>query len=538
MESREDARWQEAWAGAALGRAHRVAGRRKFFALVAYPGTSGFLHIGHLRGYAYLDALHRYHRMSGAQVFLPFGVHASGLPAVTWSQRIRDRDPGTLAQLEERKVDVATIARLEDPEEAARFLGREYLGVLRRLGVLVDEHSYLTTVDDDYRAFIRWQFHALHETGALVQGTYFASVCPVCGPVAVDPSETDLESGGEAEVVRFTTVPFRLDDGRVLLAGTLRPETVYGVTNLWVAPGENLVAWHLGAETFLLARPGAERMVEQHGGHLGHESPAADLVGRQVHVPLREVDAPILESALVDPEVGTGVVMSVPAHAPADAAALRSLAPAVRARLSPPPVLLELGPEALSGSEEELTLGEGLPAERALRAVGDPGVADTERLTEATERLYRLEFLHGRMTVPALAGVPVREARERVATQLMEGGLGALELQEFSIPVVCRNGHRVVIRRVPNQWFLHYGDPIWKAATVALAERLTAWPLAYRSELPLILDWFGDRPCTRRGRWLGTPFPYRARLGDRTDRGFHLLHGLLRRPKVRRRRTP
>ena len=371
-----------------------------------------------------------------------------------------------MAQLEERGVDAATVARIEDPEEAARFLGREYLRVLRRLGVLVDEATFATTVDEDYRAFIRWQFLALREAGALVQGTYFASVCPVCGPVAVDPSETDLSSGGDAETIRFTTVPFRLEDGRVLLAATLRPETVYGVTNLWLAPEERLVAWHHAGGTFLLARAGAERMVEQHGGHVGHEIAASELLGREVLVPLRDVRVPILESPLVDPVVGSGVVMSVPAHAPADAAALRALPSASRARIGEPTVLLEIGPEASSSSESELTIGEGLPAERALRAAGAKGLADRDGLAQATERLYRLEFLHGRMTIAALAGVPVREARDRVAAVLREQGAG-LEMQEFSKPVVCRNGHSVVIRRVPDQWFLHYGDPEWKAATLA-----------------------------------------------------------------------
>ncbi|MGA8664518.1 MAG: class I tRNA ligase family protein [Thermoplasmata archaeon] len=500
------ARWPEAWAGAGLARAHRIPGRRKFFALVAYPGPSGFLHVGHLRGYAYADVLHRYHRTTGAQVLFPFGVHASGLPAVTWAHRVKEREPATMAQLEERGVDAATVARIEDPEEAARFLGREYLRVLRRLGVLVDEATFATTVDEDYRAFIRWQFLALREAGALVQGTYFASVCPVCGPVAVDPSETDLSSGGDAETIRFTTVPFRLEDGRVLLAATLRPETVYGVTNLWLAPEERLVAWHHAGGTFLLARAGAERMVEQHGGHVGHEIAASELLGREVLVPLRDVRVPILESPLVDPVVGSGVVMSVPAHAPADAAALRALPSASRARIGEPTVLLEIGPEALSSSESELTIGEGLPAERALRAAGAKGLADRDGLAQATERLYRLEFLHGRMTIAALAGVPVREARDRVAAVLREQGAG-LEMQEFSKPVVCRNGHSVVIRRVPDQWFLHYGDPEWKAATLAATANLLTAPPEYGRELPSILDWFADRPCTRKGPWLGTPFP-------------------------------
>ncbi|HYA10156.1 MAG TPA: class I tRNA ligase family protein, partial [Thermoplasmata archaeon] len=505
MEPPEAKRWQDAWRAAGLATAARLPGRRKFYALNAYPGPSGFLHAGHLRGYAYLDALARYHRMLGEQVFLPFGIHASGIPAVAWAQKVRDGDPTVVAQLADAGVGDEERRRLEEPEEVARFFAQNYYDVLGRFGVLADPTSVLTTVDDDYRAFIRWQLRALAARGAVVQGTHYSAVCPVCGPVAVDPAETDLSSGGDAEVVAFTTVPFALDDGRILLAATLRPETVYGVTNLWLAPGGELAAWHHGDRTYFVAPTAAERLVEQHGGHVGHRVPVAAFVGHEVAVPLTTHRAPILESAVVDPAIGTGVVMSVPAHAPADAAALREVPEAARSGLRPAPVLLEVG-EELSASEAELLKGHGTPAEKALAAVGAHGLADRERLDEATERLYRLEFVRGRMTVADLAGVSVRVARERVAASLATTG-SSFVLREFSKPVICRNGHAVVILRVADQWFLRYSDPAWKAETTASLEELSTTPVEYARELPGILDWFEDRPCTRKGRWLGSPFP-------------------------------
>ena len=508
MEPTRDRAWQAAWARAGIASGQRVPGRRKFFAVVAYPGPSGFLHVGHIRQYAYADALNRYHRMRGEQVLFPFGLHASGLPAVTWAQKVKSRDRTTIAQLEDEHVPASEWPRLEEPEAAARFLGEAYRGTMRALGVLFDETTYVTTIDDDYRAFIGWQFRALRRAGALVQGTHFSAVCPVCGPVAVDPAETDLDRGGDAEVVRFVTVPFRLDDGRILLAATLRPETVYGVTNVWVPTSGSLVVWHRGPQEYLVARPGAERLVEQHGGTVGHDVPIGELVGREATAPLTGVRVPVVASAIVDPAIGTGVVMSVPAHAPADAAAVAELPHAERARFAPAKVLLGVdAASSLSASEAELVRGEGTPAERALRATGARSLADRAAIDAATERLYRLELVRGRMTIPEYAGVLVRDARDRVAGALAADG-AAPTLQEFSKPVVCRNGHTVVIRRVPDQWFLHYGDPTWKTATLAAAGRLTVWPSDYGAELPGVIDWFEDRPCTRQGRWLGTPFPF------------------------------
>jgi len=507
MDPSGDRRWQAEWAARSIGAARHVAGQEKFFALVAYPGPSGFLHVGHLRGLLYADAFHRYHRAQGHATFFPTGTHASGLPAVTFAQRVAERDPRAVAQLEENGIAESEWPRLENPPDAARFLGQQYLEVYRRLGVLIDERAYLTTIDPDYQRFIAWQFRRLHEHGMLLQAPHFASVCPVCGPLSVDPSETDLSSGGDAEWVDYATVPFALDDGRILLAATLRPETVFGVTNVWVHPTEPLSVWHYRDALFLVGRAGAERLVEQHGGRVGHSVPASEVIGRPAEVPLRGGRVPVLASELVRPGVGTGVVMSVPSHAPADWLALAELAPGDRGALGEPPVIVEIpDSDNLSASERSLLEGPGTPAERALRAAGARSADARGALEEATERLYRLEFVRGRMRSDLVGGRSVAEARGTVTAQLLEDGR-SFRLQEFSKPVICRNGHEVVIRRVPDQWFIHYGDPVWKEQTRALTHRMQFYPAEYGTELAGILDWYADRPCTRQGRWLGTPFP-------------------------------
>ncbi|MCI4363475.1 MAG: class I tRNA ligase family protein [Thermoplasmata archaeon] len=507
MEPEREKHWQEAWRSAGLARAVRVPGRAKFYAIHTYPTASGLLHLGHLRGLVLTDTLHRYHRMMGRQVFFPEGTHASGLPTVTFAQRVKLRDPALVKALGAQGVNDAELARLEEPEEAARFLGRSYLEVHRRMGFLVDESAYVTTIDEDYRAFIRWQFGVLAARGALREGPYVASVCPVCGPVSVDASETDLSSGGDAEVVRYTAIPFPLEDGRELLAATLRPETVYGVTNLWIPPGEPLVVWHHSSRNFLVSRGGGERLVEQHGGHLGREVPTSELVGRTVKVPFTNQEVPVLASRVVDPERGTGVVMSVPAHAPADWLALEELPPEERRRVPSVREIIFVAEEAgLTDSERKLRTGTGVPAERAARATGARGLEDRAALEEATERLYRLELTRGKMLPAVFSPLPVAEARERLERSFDAAGAG-ITLEEFSKPVICRNGHRVGLRRVDDQWFLQYGDPEWKQATHAALQGLRVSPDAYAKELPGVIDWFEDRPCTRRGRWLGTSLP-------------------------------
>jgi leucyl-tRNA synthetase len=508
MDPSRERHWQEAWAQAGLARAVRADGQPKFYALHTYPTPSGFLHVGHFRGLTVADVLHRYHRMKGYRVFFPNGTHGSGLPTVTFAQRVKDRDPIMVQQLREAGVPESEWGALGDPETAVRFLGRTYLDLFRRFGLLIDERAYVTTVDDDYRSFIGWQFRQLHARGAVVKGPYFAAVCPVCGPVSVDPSETDLSSGGDAERIVYTAIAFRLGDGRHLLTATLRPETVYGVTNVWVSEDGWLVPWTWQGKTYLVSPAAGQRLAEQLGGSVGKSEEVASFHGVTVRVPLSGHEVPVLRSPVVDAAIGTGVVMSVPAHAPADWLAVTALPPSDRDRLPPIPTIVELPAEGtLTASERELLQGHGPPAQRAVTATGANTLADKAQLDAATERLYRVEFVRGRMRSDLLGGAPVGEARLAAGRALAAAGEG-FEFHEFDRPVICRNGHAVVIRRIDDQWFLHYGDPAWKSATRELVARLSTHPAEYASELPGILDWFQDRPCTRRGRWLGTPFPF------------------------------
>ncbi|GAG58842.1 unnamed protein product, partial [marine sediment metagenome] len=63
------------------------------------------------------------------------------------------------------------------------------------------------------KKFIEWQFYKLKEKNLLIQKPHYAPFCPNCGPVAVDKSETDISKGGGSEILEFTVIKFRMDDG-------------------------------------------------------------------------------------------------------------------------------------------------------------------------------------------------------------------------------------------------------------------------------------------------------------------------------------
>ena len=112
--------------------------------------------------------------------------------------------------------------------------------------------------------------------------------CPKCGPVAVDKSETDISKGGAAEILEFTTIKFLLKDGTILPAATLRPETIFGVTNMWVNPDVIYIKAKIGNEAWILSKQAAEKLSYQIDDVkiLKERISAKELIGKTCNVPL------------------------------------------------------------------------------------------------------------------------------------------------------------------------------------------------------------------------------------------------------------
>jgi len=72
-----ESKWQERWYSARINEVDND-GRPKFMLIFAYPGVTGYLHVGHMRGYTYVDAIGRYKRLEGYNVMFPVGTHATG----------------------------------------------------------------------------------------------------------------------------------------------------------------------------------------------------------------------------------------------------------------------------------------------------------------------------------------------------------------------------------------------------------------------------------------------------------------------------
>jgi leucyl-tRNA synthetase len=510
-------KWQQKWWDAKLHHAEHDDSKPSYFLHFAYPGISGYLHVGHMRGFTYGDVFTRYKRMTGHNVLYPAGFHASGIPAVAFA---KDVERGEKDEYLRSNGYEGNIQELSDPQKVVDYFAHVYThDYWKKFGFLIDDRRNATTIDAGYQKFIQWQFRRLNDHGWLIEKPHYAPFCPVAGPVAVDKSETDINQGGNAEVKEFVALRFKLSAGElvdtdddfdfiVLPCATLRPETIYGVTNLWIHPDhdyELVRVWKDGAvgddddnEVWLASKQGRTKLEWQFERAEGLDLTVKgiEIVGRKALAPVTGHEIPIVSASFVIPDIATGIVMSVPGHAPFDWAAYVDAG--LDKTLGDPPQIVDI-----EGYDD-------LPARVACTKFNIKSQDDKEQLDLATDEIYSDEFNKGILNDACgeYAGKRIKVAKDAIRDDFIAADHGRI-IRQFSETVISRAGQVVDIKRIPDQDFIHYADEEWTEKSIAHAKSMNIYPQRYKDDIENVLRWFGDRACVRRGSWLGTKFPFK-----------------------------
>ena len=504
-----EAKWRKAWYDARINESVPVPGRKKFYLIFAYPGVTGYLHVGHMRGYTFSDAIVRYKMMTGHQVLFPVGTHATGNGAITFARKVERRDPMTIDILRANGCSEERMGRLSDPLEVVKFFNEVYVNdYWKRFGFMSDWRRFTCTIYPDYSKFIEWQMRKLMAAGLLIQKPYYAAACIEHGPVAIDASETDISKGGSAEVLEYTLLKFDFEDGRKLVAATLRPETVFGLTNFWVNPDVEYVDVSVGGEVWVVSRPAAEKLkLQKDSVEIKGSANGSSLMGKRCRAPYTGKMIPIFPSSLCDPNVGTGLVMSVPSDAPVDWIGLVELKrdERLRARYG---ITDEMIDEAAPIPIIDTPGWGPLPAVEITEKMGIVSLSDP-KLEDATKEVYKTGFHKGVMNDRCgnFSGQPVERAKDAIREEMLATGQADL-FYDLSEEVLCRCGNRVLIKKIPDQWFIDYANPALTERSKEHALKMRILPREYYENIQSVLEWYRERACVRMGNWLGTRFPF------------------------------
>ena len=500
-------KWQHKWEEAKLFEADANPKKKKFFAHFTYPYVNAYPHIGHFYTLMQADIMARYKRLRGFNVLMPQGWHATGSPIITAAKRVKDREPKQMKTMETMGItSEEEFKKFEEPEHWINFFAPEFRKDFNAIGASIDwRRNYITTsLNPHYDKFIRWQFRKLKEKNYVIKGKFPVVWCPKENLPVGDHDRVE----GEGETPQeFILMKYELN-GKFIVTATLRPETVFGDTNIWIAPDVIYVIAKIGSEEWIVSKECAEKLkFQDRNVKIESEIKGTDLVGKHCKAPMTGKELIILPSSICDPSIGTGIVRSVPSHAPFDWAALNDLQndrnECSKYKLNFDEIK-KIRPISLIKVPE---LGEH-PAFDMVKKFNANSQKDSELLDKATKELYKKEFFNGIMkeNTGKYKNLQVAKAKEEIKNDMLKEGTAEI-MHELTGKVVCRCLTPSTIKIVSDQWFIAYGNKEWKKLAHKALDKLKLYPDIPRQQLAYTIDWLRNWACTRE-KGLGTKLPW------------------------------
>ena len=330
-------RWQEAWERDNVFHTSDNSDKPKYYALSMFPYPSGKLHMGHVRNYTITDVIARFKKMQGFNVLHPMGWDSFGLPAENAAMK-HGADPAKWT------------------DENIAYMTKQ----LKMLGLSYDWQREVTTCKPDYYKWTQWLFIQLYKKGLAYKKEAAVNWCDNCGTVLANEQVIDGKCWRCDSVVekkylsqwffKITDYAERLledklpgwgDNVKTMQANwigksqgaiikfkvkeveglevpvyTTRPDTVYGITYLVVAPEykdiEKLTTPE-NKEAVEAYRANARKMTEIE--RLSTERVKTGVpLGTHCINPFNGEEFPLWTADYALVEYGTGAVMAVPTH--------------------------------------------------------------------------------------------------------------------------------------------------------------------------------------------------------------------------------
>ena len=334
-------KWQKYWEEHGSFRAKEDHTKPKFYALVEFPYPSGHgMHVGHIKAYSGLEVVSRKRRMQGYNVLFPIGFDAYGLPT------------------ENTAIKTGVHPRKVTDDNIVKFTGQ-----LKRVGFSFDWSRVIDTTDEQYYKWTQWIFLKMFEKGLAFRDKTLVNYCPSCKVVL---SNEDSQGGKcdicHSEIVQKTKEVWYLritEYADKLLQGleevdylpnvklqqqnwigkstgafvnfsikehadeklriyTTRPDTLYGVTFMVIAPEHPIIQKYRDSIANIADldayKAECAKKSEFERTQLVKDKTGVKIEGLTGINPITGKEIPIYISDYVMMGYGTGAIMAVPAH--------------------------------------------------------------------------------------------------------------------------------------------------------------------------------------------------------------------------------
>ena len=335
-----EAKWQKYWDENHTFEASDDYSKKKFYGLVEFPYPSGHgMHVGHIKAYSGLEVVSRKRRMEGYNVLFPIGFDAYGLPT------------------ENTAIKEKIHPRIVTDRNIEKFTGQ-----LRKVGFSFDWSRVIDTTEEKYYKWTQWIFLKMFEKGLVFRDKTSVNYCPSCKVVLsnedsqggkCDVCHSDIiQKTKEVWYLRITEYADRLLQGlekvdylpnvklqqqnwigkstgafvdfsikendEKLRIYTTRPDTLYGVTFMVIAPEHPIIQKYRDSISNIQAlddyKAECAKKSEFERTQLVKDKTGVKIEGLTAINPITKKEIPVYISDYVMMGYGTGAIMAVPAH--------------------------------------------------------------------------------------------------------------------------------------------------------------------------------------------------------------------------------
>jgi len=423
------------------------------------------------------------------------------------------------------------IHRFADAQHWLHVFPQLWQEHLRGLGCGIDwRRSFITTdANPYYDSFVQWQMRRLKEGGKIQFGKRYSIYSPKDRQPCLDHDRAEGESVRVQEYIalkckvkqwsekaqQILSDKLPSDANVFMVPATLRPETMYGQTNLFVSPKIAYGIFRVSDKDFFFITTRAARNMAFQGilpewGTFSKvaELNGSDVVGSLVNAPLSQLqDVYVVPMDTIQEAKGTGVVTSVPSDSPDDYA--------MTVELSKKPefygILSEWVPLDILPIIEAPGFG-SLIAPTLVKNMKINSPKSVQQLAEAKEQAYKIGFYQGKMIVGEFAGRSVQDAKPLVRQNLLDANDAMIYCEPDGL-AISRSGDECVAAYL-DQWFLTYGpgDEAWRDDVLGHVrgedgQNFNSFSPATKHALEQTLGWL-TQWCVTRQYGLGTKLPW------------------------------
>ena len=397
----KESKWLEYWKENKIYEFKRD--NRKIYSIDTPPPTvNGKIHMGHIFSYTQTEMIARYKRLRGYNVFYPFGFDDNGLPSERFVEKEQGKKAHEIGREKFSKLCYDTTTKYEE----------EFKKLFYKLGLSADlENSYKTVAPSTMKLSQR-SFLELVKKGNCYRKNSPALWCNEC---LTSVAQAELET--KTTKTTFNYIKFRtVENNEEFVIATTRPELLPAIVCIFINPND------------------------EKNKHL---------IGKTAHIPIINVDVPIMSDEKVAIDKGTGIVMC-----------------------------------CTFGDQTDIEWWEKYNLPLKYIFTEDGKIIDT---------------------IPTYGGLTIKEARKQIIEDLNKGGyVEKIEELEHEVQTHERCGKEIEYSVIP-QWFINIMDH--KQDFLDYGEKINWYPQYMKTRYDnwvknLAWDW-----CISRQRYFGVPFP-------------------------------